>query len=76
MALEYKIIYRNDGDIPINPAWIGEQLDLSVQALQKKINKKNLMGVHKLELKLPEGWGPRGIPGVHKLRKKLTSSQA
>ena len=56
MELEYKIIYRIDGDIPINPAWIGEQLNVSVQALQKEINKKNLTGVHKLEIKLPEGW--------------------
>jgi len=56
MDLEYKIIYRVDGDIPINPAWIGEQLNVSVQALQKEINKKNLTGVHKLVIKLPEGW--------------------
>ena len=41
MDLEYKIIYRIGGDIPINPAWIGEQLHLSVQALQEKIDKKN-----------------------------------
>ena len=56
MDLEYKIIYKIDGDIPINPAWIREQLDLSVQALQKKINKKNLHGAHKLSLQAPEGW--------------------
>ena len=56
MELEYKIIYRIGGDIPINPAWIGEQLDLSVQALQKKINKKNLHGAHKLSVQAPEGW--------------------
>ena len=56
MDLEYKIIYKIDGDIPINPAWIREQLDLSVQALQKEINKKNLHGVHKLSLQAPEGW--------------------
>ena len=56
MDLEYKIIYKIDGDIPINPAWIREQLDLSVQALQKKINKKNLHGGHKLSLQAPEGW--------------------
>jgi len=55
MDLEYKIIYRIGGDIPINPAWIGEQLDLSVQALQKQIDKKNLRN-HKLVMKLPEGW--------------------
>ena len=35
MELEYKIIYKIDGDIPINPSWIGEQLDLSLQALQE-----------------------------------------
>ena len=56
MELEYKIIYRVGGDIPINPAWIGEQLNVSVQALQKEINKKNLTRIHKLELKLPGGW--------------------
>jgi len=56
IELEYKIIYKIDGDIPINPSWIGEHLNVSVQALQKKINKKNLTGVHKLDLKLPGGW--------------------
>ncbi len=56
MDLEYKIIYRIDGDIPINPAWIRDQLDLSVQALQREINKKNTHGVHKLSLQAPEGW--------------------
>jgi len=56
MELEYKIIYRIGGDIPINPSWIGEQLNVSVQALQKEINKKNLTGDHKLVIKLPEGW--------------------
>ena len=56
MHIEYKIKYKIDGDIPINPSWIGEQLNVSVQALQKEINKKNLTGVHKLELKLPGGW--------------------
>ena len=56
MELEYKIIYKIDGDIPINPAWIGEQLNISLQALQKEINKKNLHGVHKLSVQAPEGW--------------------
>jgi len=56
MELEYKIIYRIGGDIPINPAWIGEQLNLSLQALQEKIDKKNLHGQHQLVIKLPSGW--------------------
>ena len=56
MELEYKIIYRIGNDIPINPAWIGERLDQSVQALQKEIDKKNLNGDHKLVIKLPDGW--------------------
>ena len=56
MEMEFRIRYRIDGDIPINPAWIREQLDLSVQALQKQIDKKNLDGTHKLVIKLPEGW--------------------
>ena len=56
MELEYKIIYKVDRDIPINPAWIGGQLNKSLQALQKEINKKPLNGTHKLELKLPDGW--------------------
>ena len=56
MKIEYKIIYMIDGDIPINPAWIRDQLDLSVQALQKEINKKNLHGRHVLRLQAPEGW--------------------
>jgi len=56
MEMEFKIRYRIDGDIPINPAWIRDQLDLSVQALQKEINKKHLYGSHKLSLQAPEGW--------------------
>jgi len=56
MELEYKIIYRIGNDIPINPSWIGERLDQSVQALQKEIDKKNLNGDHKLVIKLPDGW--------------------
>jgi hypothetical protein len=56
MELEYKIIYRIGNDIPINPGWIGERLDQSVQALQKEIDKKNLNGDHKLVIKLPDGW--------------------
>jgi len=69
MELEYKIIYRIDGDIPINPSWIGEQLDLSLQALQEKINKKNLIGDHKLVIKLPDGWA---LP----IKNKAASDQA
>ena len=56
MEMEFKIRYRIDGDIPINPAWIRDQLDLSVQALQREINKKNLHGPHVLRLQAPEGW--------------------
>ena len=55
MDLEYKIIYRVDRDIPINPAWIGGQLNKSLQALQKEIDKKNLGGKHTVELDDP-GW--------------------
>ena len=56
MELEYKIRYRIDGDIPINPAWIRDQLETSLQALQKEINKKNTFGRHTLRLQAPEGW--------------------
>ena len=56
MEMEFKIRYRIDGDIPINPAWIRDQLELSVQALQKEINKKNTFGRHVLRLQAPEGW--------------------
>ena len=69
MELEYKIIYRIGGDIPINPAWIGEQLNLSLQALQKKIDKKILTGEHKLVIKLPDGWA---LP----IKNKAASDQA
>ena len=40
MNIEYKIIYRIGGDIPINPGWIGDQLQDAVDALQEKINEK------------------------------------
>ena len=69
IELEYKIIYKIAGDIPINPSWIGEQLDLSVQALQEKIDKKNLHGEHKLVIKLPAGWA---LP----IKNKAASGQA
>jgi hypothetical protein len=56
MELEYKIIYRIGQDIPINPGWIKDQIQAAIDALQVKINEKNLLGQHKLELKAPEGW--------------------
>ena len=56
MHIEYKIKYKIDGDIPINPSWIRNQIQTAVDALQVKINEKNLHGTHTLELKAPEGW--------------------
>ena len=56
MDLEYKIIYRIGQDIPINPRWIKDQIQDAVDALQEKINEKNLHGTHTLELKAPAGW--------------------
>ena len=58
MSLEYKIIYRIGGDIPINPSWIGDQIQTAVDKQQEKINEKNLHGTHTLELCFPEGWSP------------------
>ena len=81
MNIEYKIIYRIGQDIPINPAWIGEQLNLSLQALQEKIDKKNLTGEHKLVIKLPDGWAlpiknkaPSGR--INWFKKKMDRDQA
>ena len=56
MDLEYKIIYRIGQDIPINPAWIKDQIQAAIDALQTEINKKALHGTHTLELKAPAGW--------------------
>ena len=56
MKLEYKIIYRIGQEIPINPAWIKDQIQAAIDALQTEINQKNLRGTHTLELKAPEGW--------------------
>ena len=56
MNIEYKITYRIGADIPINPSWIGDQIQASVKKLQAKIDKKNLDGQHKLKLQLPDGW--------------------
>ena len=55
MHIEYKIKYKIDGDIPINPSWIREQLQAGVDKLQAEINKKNLAGKHTVELDDP-GW--------------------
>ena len=59
MNIEYKVIYRIGADIPINPSWIGDQLQDAVDKLQKEINQKNLFGTHTLELCLPDGWKPQ-----------------
>ena len=59
IKLEYKITYQIGADIPINPSWIGDQIQASVKKLQAKIDKKNLMGQHKLKLELPDGWKPQ-----------------
>ena len=56
MTLEYKIIYTIDGDIPVNPAWVGEKLEDAVDKLQIELHEKNLHGAHKLEFCYPEGW--------------------
>ena len=56
IKLEYKITYQIGADIPINPSWIGDQIQASVKKLQAKIDKKNLDGQHKLKLQLPDGW--------------------
>ena len=57
MTLEYKIIYTIDGDIPVNPAWVGEKLEDAVDKLQKGFEKKKILaGRHKLSLQAPEGW--------------------
>ena len=57
ITLEYKIIYTVDQDIPINPAWIRDQLQEKVDKLQKGFDKKKILaGRHKLSLQAPEGW--------------------
>ncbi len=56
MEIEYKIIYRIGGDIPINPSWIGNKIEDSVCKLQEEINQKNTHGTHTLEFCYPEGW--------------------
>ena len=55
MHIEYKIKYKIDGDIPINPDWIRGQLQEGVDKLQAKINKKNLGGKHTVKL-YDTGW--------------------
>ena len=38
---KYTITYKIGDDIPINPAWIREQLQAAVAKLQAEIDKKN-----------------------------------
>ena len=59
IKLEYKITYQIGADIPINPSWIGDQIQAAINKLQAKINKKNLMGQHILEVQYPDGWKPQ-----------------
>ena len=51
IKLEYKITYQIGADIPINPSWIGDQIQAAVGKLQAEIDKKNLHGQHVLEFK-------------------------
>jgi len=48
---KYTITYKIGNDIPINPAWIREQLQAAVAKLQAEIDKKNTHGQHVLEFK-------------------------
>ena len=59
MELEFKIIYRIGGDIPVNPAWVGEKIEDAVDKLQIELHEKNLQGTHALEFCYPEGWKPQ-----------------
>ena len=59
MKIEYKIIYRIGGDIPVNPAWVGEKIEDAVDKLQIELHEKNLQGTHTLEFCYPEGWKPQ-----------------
>ena len=56
MHIEYKIKYKIDGDIPINPDWIRAQLQVVVDKLQAKINKKNQKRIRLQALKPSSGW--------------------
>ncbi len=47
---KYIIRYKIGNDIPINPAWIRDQVKAAVAELQAKIDKKNLHGQHVLTL--------------------------
>ena len=70
MTLEYKITYRIDNDIPINPGWIRLQLQAAVDALQKEINKKNTFGKHSLKLQAPSGWEPQAASALKQTQLK------
>ena len=59
MKIEYKIISRIGGDIPVNPAWVGEKIEDAVDKLQIELHEKNLQGTHTLEFCYPEGWKPQ-----------------
>ena len=48
---KYTITYKIGNDIPINTAWIREQLQAAVAKLQAEIDKKNTHGQHVLEFK-------------------------
>ena len=57
MVQNFIIRYKVEDDIPINPDWILKQLKENVSMVQSEINRKNLFGEHKLELKeVKEGW--------------------
>jgi len=57
MVQNFIIRYKVTDDIPINPDWVLKQLQDGVSMVQSEINRKNLFGEHKIELReVKEGW--------------------
>jgi hypothetical protein len=57
MVQKFIIRYKVEDDIPICPDWILKQLQDNVSITQSEIDRKNLFGKHKLELReVKEEW--------------------
>ena len=70
MEHKFTITYKVDGDIPICPDWIRQQVEMHMSQLQADINFKKLHGSHKLGLTSSGPWFGDPGPGYVRIDKQ------